>query len=106
MAELAALIQSALERPLPNSDLVLTKRAEIVEANQQLTARVQQLQTLFEIGKSVTSQLELEEVLRRVAADLPTFGETVEGGAEPDDEQWRQIVDSAHAALQELRRGG
>ncbi|MBE7550115.1 MAG: GAF domain-containing protein [Anaerolineales bacterium] len=73
VAELAALIQSALERPLPNSDLVLTKRAEIVEANQQLTARVQQLQTLFEIGKSVTSQLELEEVLRRVAKAAVTL---------------------------------
>ena len=66
-AELAALIQSALDRPLPNSDLVLTKRAELIEANQQLTARVQQLQTLFEIGKSVTSQLELEGVLGQVA---------------------------------------
>ncbi len=65
--ELAALIQSALQQPLSNSDLVLTKRAELIEANQQLTARVQQLQTLFEIGKSVISQLELATVLRQVA---------------------------------------
>lgn len=65
--ELASLIQSVLERPLPGGDLVLTKRVELIEANQQLTARVQQLQTLFEIGKSVTSQLELAEVFRQVA---------------------------------------
>src|SRR6185503_11261280 len=72
-AELAALIQSALDRPLPNSDLVLTKRVELIEANQQLTARVQQLQTLFEIGKSVTSQLHLEGVLSQVAKAAVTL---------------------------------
>ncbi|MCG3209936.1 MAG: Adaptive-response sensory-kinase SasA [Anaerolineae bacterium] len=66
-AELALLIQTALDRALPASDLVLTKRAELVESNQRLARRVQELQTLFEIGKSVASQLDLETVLRRVA---------------------------------------
>lgn len=66
-AELALLIQTALDRALPASELVLAKRAELVEANQRLAQRVQELQTLFEIGKSVASQLELETVLRRVA---------------------------------------
>ena len=66
-SELASLIQSALERPLPAKELVLAKRAELVDANQRLAHRVQELQTLFEIGKSVTSQLDLERVLRLVA---------------------------------------
>src|SRR6185295_16687159 len=86
-AELAGLIQSALDRPLPGGDLVLTKRVELIEANQQLTARVQQLQTLFEIGKSVTSQLELEEVLRRVAKAAVTLTRA--------DESYLLLVDEA-----------
>lgn len=90
-AELAGLIQSALERPLPNSELVLTKRAELVEANQQLTARVQQMQTLFEIGKSVTSQLELEEVLRRVAKAAVTLTNA--------DESYLLLVDESSGNL-------
>jgi two-component system NtrC family sensor kinase len=66
-AELALLIQTALEYPLPASELVLAKRAELVAANQRLAQRVQQLHTLFEVGKSVTSNLDLPSVLRRVA---------------------------------------
>lgn len=66
-AELAALIHSALERPLPGSNLVLAKRAELIEANRQLTLRLQELEVLFEIGKSVTSRLDLEAVLGLVA---------------------------------------
>jgi signal transduction histidine kinase/DNA-binding response OmpR family regulator len=65
-AELALLIQTVLEYPLPASELVLAKRAELVDANQRLAHRLQELQTLFEIGKSVTSQLELKTVLRLV----------------------------------------
>jgi GAF domain-containing protein/DNA-binding NarL/FixJ family response regulator len=65
-AELASLIHSALESHLPSSDLVLAKRAELIDANRQLTGRVQELQTLFEIGKSVTSLLDLEAVLSLV----------------------------------------
>lgn len=65
-SELALLIQSALERPLPAGELVLAKRAELVDANQRLAQRVQELQTLSEIGKSVTAQLDLENVLRLV----------------------------------------
>ena len=64
-AELASLIHSVLERPL-DSDWVLAKRAELIKANQQLTQRVQALDTLFEIGKSVTSLLDLEAILYRV----------------------------------------
>lgn len=90
-AELAGLIQSALDRPLPGGDLVLTKRVELIEANQQLTARVQQLQTLFEIGKSVTSQLELEEVLRRVAKAAVTLTRA--------DESYLLLVDEASGNL-------
>lgn len=66
-SDLALLIQSALERPLPASELVLAKRAELVDANQRLAQRVQELQILSEIGKSVTSQLDLQIVLRLVA---------------------------------------
>jgi len=66
-SELASLIQSALERPLPAAELVLAKRAELVDANQRLANRVQELQTLAEIGKSITAQLDLERVLRLVA---------------------------------------
>ncbi len=65
--ELALLIQTALEQPLPTSELVLAKRAELVDANKRLAYRIQELQTLFEIGKSVTSQLDLANVLRLVA---------------------------------------
>lgn len=90
-AELAALIQSALDRPWPNGELVLTKRAELIEANQQLTARLQQLQTLFEIGKSVTSQLELETVLRRVVKAAVTLT-----GA---DESYLLLIDEASGNL-------
>ncbi len=90
-SELAALIRSTLDHPLPSSDLVLTKRAELIEANQQLTARVQQLQTLFEIGKSVTSQLELEAVLRRVAKAAVTLTEA--------DESYLLLVDEASGNL-------
>ena len=42
------------------SESLLTKRAELVETNRQLAQRVQELQTLFEVGKSVTSQLDLD----------------------------------------------
>ena len=66
-AELALLIQTALEYPLPASELVLAKRAELVAANERLAQRVQELQTLFDVGKSVTSNLDLQNVLRRVA---------------------------------------
>ncbi|MBN1995539.1 MAG: GAF domain-containing protein [Anaerolineae bacterium] len=62
-AELASVIHSALASPPSTSDLVLAKRAELVEANQQLTQRVQELETLFKIGKSVTALLDLEAVL-------------------------------------------
>jgi GAF domain-containing protein len=62
-AELASLIQSVLQVPLPGKDLVLAKRAELIDANQQLTHRIEELETLFEIGKSVTSLLDLEGVL-------------------------------------------
>jgi GAF domain-containing protein/CheY-like chemotaxis protein len=89
--ELAALIQSALERPLPNSDLVLTKRVELIEANRQLMARVQQLQTLFEIGKSVTSQLQLEAVLRQVAKAAVTLTNA--------DESYLLLVDEGSGNL-------
>jgi GAF domain-containing protein/DNA-binding NarL/FixJ family response regulator len=65
-AELASLIHSALESPLPGSDLVLAKRAELIDANQQLTNRVQELKALFEVGKAVTSRLDLEAVLSQV----------------------------------------
>lgn len=65
-SELATLVQSALKSPLPTGELVLAKRAELIEANQKLTYRLQELQTLFEISKSVTSLLDLEAVLRRV----------------------------------------
>jgi two-component system NtrC family sensor kinase len=90
-SELATLIQSALERPLPDSDLVLTKRVELIEANQQLTAQVEQLQTLFEIGKSVTSQLELEKVLRRVVTAAVTLTQA--------DESYLLLVDEASGNL-------
>lgn len=90
-SELAALVQSVLERPLPNGDLVLTKRAELIEANRQLTARLQQSQTLFEIGKLVTSQLELEEVLRQVAKAAVTLT-----GA---DESYLLLLDEASGNL-------
>ncbi len=63
--ELASLIYSALERPLVNN-LVLAKRIELIEANQQLTQRLRELNTLFEIGKSVTSLLDLEAILHLV----------------------------------------
>jgi len=62
-ADLASLIQSVLEVPLSSKDLVLAKRVELIDANQQLTHRVEELETLFEIGKSVTSLLDLEGVL-------------------------------------------
>ncbi|MDX1523848.1 MAG: GAF domain-containing protein, partial [Anaerolineae bacterium] len=64
--DLASLIYSALDRP-PNGDWVLTKRTELIGANKALTDRVRELDTLFEIGKSVTSLLELEAILHRVA---------------------------------------
>jgi GAF domain-containing protein len=65
-AELALLIQTVLKYPMPASELVLAKRAELVDTNQRLAHRLQELQTLFEIGKSVTAQLDLEMVLRLV----------------------------------------
>jgi hypothetical protein len=42
-ADLASLIQSVLEVPLPGKDLVLAKRVELIDANQQLTHRVEEL---------------------------------------------------------------
>ena len=76
-AELASLIHSALDRP-PNGGWVLAKRAELVEANQQLTQRVQEQDTLFEIGKSVTSLLDLEAILHRVVEAAVTLTEAEE----------------------------
>ncbi|MFN8454451.1 MAG: GAF domain-containing protein [Anaerolineae bacterium] len=90
-SELAAMIQSALERSLPGDDLVLTKRVELIEANQQLTARIQQLQTLFEIGKAVTSQLELEAVLRQVVKAAVTLTDA--------DESYLLLVDEVSGNL-------
>jgi GAF domain-containing protein/ActR/RegA family two-component response regulator len=90
-AELAALIRSALERPLPSTELVLAKRAELIESNRQLTARVQQLQTLVEIGKSVTSQLELAAVLRQVTKAAVTLTNA--------DESYLLLVDEASGNL-------
>lgn len=90
-SELGAMIQSALVRPLPAGDLILTKRAELIEANQQLTARVQQLQTLFEVGKAVTSQLDLEAVLRQVVKAAVTLTDA--------DESYLLLVDEASGNL-------
>jgi PAS domain S-box-containing protein len=42
------------------------KPAEIVQINQQLERRVQELSTLHSIGKAVTSSLNLEQVLNRI----------------------------------------
>lgn len=64
--ELATMIHAALAQPAINRDLVLAKRAELIEANRQLSNRVQQLQTLFDIGKSIAAELDLEAVLHAV----------------------------------------
>jgi PAS domain S-box-containing protein len=42
------------------------KQADIVQINQQLERRVQELSTLHSIGKAVTSSLNLEQVLNRI----------------------------------------
>ena len=91
VSELALLIQSALDRPLPASELVLAKRAELVDANRRLAHRVQELQTLFEIGKSVTSHLDLERLLRQVADAAVTLT-----GA---DESYLLLLDTANGDL-------
>lgn len=78
-SELASLIQTALERPPPNNGLVLAKRAELIDANRQLTYRLQELQALFEISKSVTSLLDLEAVLRRVVQSAIDLSGAEEG---------------------------
>ncbi len=90
-SELALLIQTALEHPLPAGELVLAKRAELVDANRRLAHRVQELQTLFEIGKSVTSQLDLESVLRLVVEAAVNLT-----GA---DESYLLLVDDASGDL-------
>lgn len=90
-SELAVMIQSALERPLPGGDLILTKRVELIEANRQLTTRVQQLQALFEISKAVTSQLDLEAVLRQVVKAAVNLTDA--------DESYLLLVDEASGNL-------
>jgi signal transduction histidine kinase len=71
VSELALLIQTALTQPLPAGELVLARRADLIETNRQLTSRVQELQTLFEIGKLVSSTLDVQQIprllLRRTA---------------------------------------
>ena len=73
------------------NDSLLTKRAELVETNRQLAQRVQELQTLFEIGKSVTSQLDLEAVLRLVAEAAVDLTEA--------DESYLLLIDEASGDL-------
>ena len=90
-SELALLIQTALEHPLPDSELVLAKRAELIDANQRLANRVQELQTLFELGKAFTSELDLEALLRLVVEAAVNLT-----GA---DESYLLLVDEASGDL-------
>ncbi len=69
----------------------LIKRAELAEANRQLAHRVQELQTLFEIGKSVTAMLELKAVLRLVTEAAVNLS-----GA---DESYLLLIDEAGGDL-------
>lgn len=54
------------ERVQRNPDLAEGLREGISEINQQLERRVRELRTLHDIGKAVTSLLDLEKVLNRV----------------------------------------
>ncbi|MBU0491286.1 MAG: response regulator [Chloroflexi bacterium] len=62
-------VQAAIERALVESRLRTEKERldrELVQANRRLERRVIQLSTLYAIGQSVTSLLELEQLLTRV----------------------------------------
>jgi two-component system NtrC family sensor kinase len=91
LADLDVLIEAALKRSLPATELILAKRAELVETNRKLTNRVQELQALSEIGKSVTSHLDLEKVLSLVVEAAVNLT-----GA---DESYLLLVDEASSQL-------
>ena len=62
-------MQRALDRALREARLRTEKddlSKVLLRSNQQLTQRIRELNTLFGIGKSVTSLLELERVLNRI----------------------------------------
>jgi len=57
------------QRPSPTGKLrgmALAERAELVQANQQLEQRVQEVMTLHRIGKSVAALIELDAILARI----------------------------------------
>lgn len=97
LADLDVLIEAALKRSLPATELILAKRAELVEANRKLTNRVQEIQALSEIGKSVTSHLDLGKVLNLVVEAAVNLTSADESYLLLVDEDSRQLYLRARA---------
>ncbi|MFQ5613740.1 MAG: GAF domain-containing protein [Anaerolineae bacterium] len=84
MPDLAGLIREKLAELSPasseeNARLPLARRAELLTAYDQLNRRVQELDTLFEVGKTVASLLDVEAILKRVVAAAVDLTEAEEG---------------------------
>ncbi len=71
-SELASLISTTLSHP-PQDDWVLIKREEAIKATQLQTQRAQEFDILLEVGKSVTSSLNVEAVLALVVEAAVTL---------------------------------
>ena len=89
-------MERSIERALRESRLAKERDQlmnQLVRTNGQLERRVQELNTLYSIGKSVSSSLELETVLHRVV-DAAVFVTGAEEGAlmRLDEEQGELFV--------------
>ncbi|MBE2250256.1 MAG: diguanylate cyclase [Myxococcus sp.] len=60
------------QRDLDHARAELQLKTELGAANTRLAVRVDELEVLFEIGRTIASTLELDEVLSRIASLLPT----------------------------------
>lgn len=60
------------QRDLEHARAELELKTELGAANQRLATRVDELEVIFEIARTIASTLDLDEVLSRIASLLPT----------------------------------
>ncbi|MCB0166950.1 MAG: GAF domain-containing protein [Anaerolineae bacterium] len=63
-ADVARLVQTALAPSIPGSEQPPAQTADLVETNRRLANRVNELQSLFEISRLVSSTLQVAEIPR------------------------------------------
>ncbi len=76
--EVEEIITSLLER----TQRLMSQRhlqANLAEVNRQLNQRLQEINTIFLVGKSVTSSLEVEEILERIVMASLSLSQAEEG---------------------------